>query len=168
MQSEVGRQAHFLLWRVMVGVADSLAGLIRETVEPMGYELVGVEYLSQGKDGSLLRIYIDHADGIVMDDCVKVSHQVSGVLDVEDPIKENYRLEVSSPGLDRPLFTKEDFDRFTGSRVNIKLRVKHQGRRRFEGLLNGTLDDDVLVTVDDEKFTLPLEQIEKARLVPEL
>ncbi|WP_330178527.1 ribosome maturation factor RimP [Candidatus Vondammii sp. HM_W22] len=134
----------------------------------MGYELAGVEYLSQRKGGSLLCIYIDHADGIAMGDCVKVSHQVSGVLDVEDPIHETYRLEVSSLGLDRPLFTKEDFDRFTGSRVNIKLCVKLQGRRRFEGFLNGTLDDDVLVTVDDENFILPLEQIDEARLVSEL
>jgi ribosome maturation factor RimP len=151
----------------MAGAADGLVQLIRGAVEPMGYELVGVEYLSQGRGGSLLRVYIDHVNGITVDDCADVSHQISGVLDVEDPIKENYSLEVSSPGLDRPLFFKEDFERFSGSRVSVKLRVKLHDRRRFEGVLNGVEGDEVLVNVDGEEYALPLDQIDKARLVPE-
>jgi len=147
---------------------DSLTELVREVVEPLGYELVGVEYLSGGASGSILRIYIDHENGILVDDCVKVSHQVSGVLDVEDPIRENYDLEVSSPGLDRPLFTKEHFDRFKGSQAKIRLSEKMFGRRRFAGMILGTLEDDVLVQVDGEEFSLPIELIEKARLVPEI
>lgn len=152
----------------MASAADSLTEMIRETVEPMGYELVGVEYLSQGTSGSLLRIYIDHENGINVDDCVSVSHQVSGVLDVEEPIREKYSLEVSSPGLDRPLFSARDYERFAGNRVNIRLRTKLHDRRRFQGLLKGILDGDVVVVVDDQEYRLPLEQIDKARLVPEL
>ncbi|MES9898465.1 MAG: ribosome maturation factor RimP [Sedimenticola sp.] len=152
----------------MASAADSLTEMIREAVEPMGYELVGVEYRSQGTGGSLLRIYIDHTNGINVDDCASVSRQVSSVFDVEDPIRENYSLEVSSPGLDRPLFSEKDYERFAGSRVNIKLRTKLYEKRRFQGVLQGILDGDVVVAVDDQEYRLPLEQIDKARLVPEL
>ncbi len=145
----------------MSGVSESLIEMIRPGVESLGYELVGVEYL-----GSRLRIYIDHADGINVDDCARVSHQVSGVLDVEDPIKENYTLEVSSPGLDRPLFYKADFDRFAGERASIKLREKLIDRRKFEGTLKGTEEKGVLLEVDGEELLLPFGQIEKAQLVP--
>ena len=110
----------------------------------MGFEFVGLEYGGQAGAGGLLRVYIDHTDGIDVDDCADVSHQLSGVLDVEDPIKGNYILEVSSPGLDRPLFSKRDFERFAGSRVSIKLRVKLQERRRFEGILQGIREGQVV------------------------
>ncbi|MES9903095.1 MAG: ribosome maturation factor RimP [Sedimenticola sp.] len=152
----------------MAGAADSLTEMIRDTVEPMGYELVGVDYLGQGGGGSLLRIYIDHQNGITVDDCAGVSRQVSSLLDVENPIREKYNLEVSSPGLDRPLFSDKDFERFAGSRVNIRLRTKLYEKRRFQGVLQGILDGDVVVAVDDQEYRLPLEQIDKARLVPEL
>ncbi len=145
----------------------SLNTLIGATVESLGYEFVGLEYQGQGGSGGLLRVYIDHADGIDVDDCAAVSHQVSGVLDVEDPIGGHYTLEVSSPGLDRPLFSKHHFEQFKGSRVSIKLRVKLQERRRFEGLLQGVREGDVVLEVDGDEFRLPLDQIEKARLVPE-
>jgi ribosome maturation factor RimP len=151
----------------MASASDSLVEMVRGAVESIGFELVGVEYQSQGRGGSLLRVYIDHAKGIGVEDCTAVSHQISGVLDVEDPIKENYNLEVSSPGLDRPLFFAKDFERFAGSKVHIRLRVKLLDRRRFEGVLNGMQDDDVLVVVDGEEFALPLDLIDKARLVPE-
>ncbi len=133
----------------------------------MGYDFVGVEYQPSGKSGSLLRIYIDQQDGITLDDCAAVSHQVSGMLDVEDPIQGAYKLEVSSPGLDRPLFIKDDFDRFAGRRVRLALYRKHDGRRRFDGVLEGTRGDAVLLDIDGETFELPLDQVEKARLVPE-
>lgn len=150
----------------MASASDNLVAIVRGAVESIGYELVGVEYRSQGKDGSLLRVYIDHERGVGVKDCVAVSHQISGVLDVEDPIREQYNLEVSSPGLDRPLFFAKDFERFAGSRVYIRLRVKLQDRRRYEGVLNGMRDDDVLIVVDGEEFALPLDLIDKARLVP--
>ncbi|MDH5614342.1 MAG: ribosome maturation factor RimP, partial [Gammaproteobacteria bacterium] len=94
-----------------MGQAPQFRALFEPAITAMGYELVGVEYLRQGKQG-LLRIYIDSENGITVDDCGKVSHQVSGILEVEDPIRENYVLEVSSPGLDRPLYTAEHFVRF--------------------------------------------------------
>lgn len=146
---------------------EKLTELIRSAVEPMGFELVGVEYLSGGPSGALLRVYIDDEEGISVDDCADVSHQVSGVLDVEDPIRENYALEVSSPGLDRPLFFREHYQRFAGSRVKISLHGKLNGRRRFEGILLGVREDDVILNVEGEEFALPLNMVEKARLVPE-
>lgn len=152
----------------MTDASDNLTDLFATAVEAMGYELVGVEYLSHGRSGGgVLRIYIDSLDGITLDDCSRVSHQVSGILDVEDPIKENYSLEVSSPGLDRPLFGRRDFERFTGSQVTLKLRSKISGRRHFKGELQGIEEDDVLLAVDNEIFRLPLDQIDKAKLVPE-
>lgn len=151
----------------MAGVSEKLLEIVREAVEPLGYELVGVEYLSQGRGGSLLRVYIDHEEGISVDDCAAVSHQLSGVLDVEDPIQENYSLEVSSPGLDRPLFFERDFVRFSGMRASIRLRTKLHDRRRFEGVLRGVQEGKVLVETDGEVASLPLELIDKARLVPE-
>lgn len=146
---------------------DRITQLLQRVIEPMGYELVGTELFSREKSGTLLRIYIDHEAGIGLDDCEAVSRQVSGVMDVENPIEEHYDLEVSSPGLDRPLFNREHFDRFAGSKVSVRLRAKLAGRRRFEGILKGTQDDDVILVVDGEQIGLPLDQIEKARLVPE-
>ncbi len=151
----------------MLSAPESLVELTRKIVEPMGYELVGVEYLGQGGSGSLVRVYIDQADGITVDDCAAVSRQISGVLDVEDPIRENYQLEVSSPGLDRPLFYKEHFEVFAGSQVCLKMHVKVRGRWRFEGLLIGMQDNEVVLEVEGERFRLPLDQMDRARLVPE-
>ena len=157
----------FICSGFMQSTPDKITLLLQSVIEPMGYELVGTELLSRAKAGTLLRIYIDHEAGITLDDCEAVSRQVSGVLDVENPIDEQYDLEVSSPGLDRPLFVKEHFDRFAGSKVSVRLRSKQEGRRRFEGILKGTQDDNVILVVDGEQFDLPLDQIEKARLVPE-
>jgi ribosome maturation factor RimP len=146
---------------------DRLMHLAKSVVEPMGYELVGVEFLQRGGAGAVLRVYIDHEDGITLDDCSVVSHQLSGVLDVEDPIRGHYDLEVSSPGLDRPLFSVQDYRRFQGRRARIKLAVKLDGRRNFEGLLAGVHDAVLLLDVDGETSSLPLDIIESARLVPE-
>lgn len=150
----------------MQSAPDRLTQLIGQVVEPMGYELVGIEY-RRGADAGLLRIYIDQDAGILMDDCVKVSRQLSAMLDVEDPLKEAYQLEVSSPGVDRPLFVKEHFERFAGNKARIKLRVKLHGQKRFEGVLKGVQDEDVVLEVDGEMEYLPLDQIDTARLVPE-
>ncbi len=150
----------------MQNAPDKLSQLIGQVVEPMGYELVGVEYRRGGNSG-LLRVYIDQVDGIMLDDCVAVSRQVSAMLDVEDPLVEGYQLEVSSPGMDRPLFVKEHFERFAGSKVRIKLRMKLHGRRKFEGVLKGIQDENVVLEIDDDMEYLPLDQIDSARLVPE-
>ena len=109
--------------------------LVRNVVEPMGYELLGCELLSQGTGGNIFRVYIDHEKGITIDDCSDVSHQLSGVLDVEDPIKGNYHLEVSSPGLDRPLFEEKHYDQFAGHEISLKMLVAIDGVKNFKGVL---------------------------------
>lgn len=141
--------------------------LIEPVVLALGYELVGIEYLPQGKH-SLLRVYIDAEDGITVDDCSRVSHQLSGLLDVEDVIKGHYSLEISSPGLDRPLFTVEHFQRFTGQEAKIKLSVPINGRRRLQGKLCGVKDDAILIETDGEQLLIPLDSLDKANLIPVL
>ena len=143
---------------------------LRELIEPavtaLGYELVGVEF-THGKTG-VLRVYIDHPEGIGVDDCEAVSHQVSGILDVEDPIRGRYTLEVSSPGLDRPLYRARDFERFAGSEVNLRLLAPLEGRRKFTGVLNGMRDGRVVLQMnDDEELVVALDEIDQARLVPD-
>jgi len=147
-------------------VENKLTQLTRSVVEPMGYELVGLEYFQRG-NGALLRVYIDTAQGITLDDCTAVSHQLSGVLDVEDPIQGQYDLEVSSPGLDRPLFSAEHYERFRGCKAKVKLAAKLGDRRNFEGVLGNVSDTHLLLEIDGEIRELPLEMIVSARLVPE-
>ncbi|MFD3299830.1 ribosome maturation factor RimP [Aquipseudomonas alcaligenes] len=144
---------------------EQLQAMLAPVVESLGYECWGVEFISQGRH-SLLRVYIDHANGILVDDCEAVSRQVSAVLDVEDPISSEYTLEVSSPGMDRPLFTLEQFARHVGEQVKIKLRSPFDGRRNFQGLLRGVEDQDVVVLVDDHEFLLPIDLIDKANIIP--
>lgn len=147
---------------------QTLKRTLTAVVEAMGYELVGIEFHAH-RDNSLLLIYIDSENGINLDDCQRVSHQLSGVLEVEDPITGRYTLEVSSPGLDRPLFEVGHFIRFAGSEVRIQLRELLDGRRKLIGRLLGMRDNEVVI-VDSEgrEWRVPLERIEKARLVPEL
>jgi ribosome maturation factor RimP len=147
---------------------NELTRLARSVVEPMGYELVGVEYFQRGKGGAVLRVYIDSGEnGITLDDCGAVSHQLSGVLDVADPIAGHYDLEVSSPGLDRPLFTAEHFQRFRGHKARLRLAAKLDGRRRLEGAISGLKQEAVLLEVDGETWEVPLAMVESARLAPE-
>jgi len=146
---------------------NELTRLVRSAAEPMGYELVGVEYFQRGTGGAVLRVYIDHENGITLDDCSAVSHQLSGVLDVEDPIQGHYDLEVSSPGLDRPLFSAAHFERFRGHRARLKLAAKIDDRRKLEGLIEGVRDETLLLTMDGETREIPLAMIDSARLVPE-
>ena len=144
---------------------EQLQAMLAPVVESLGYECWGVEFISQGRH-SLLRVYIDHANGILVDDCETVNRQVSAVLDVEDPISSEYTLEVSSPGMDRPLFTLEQFAKHVGEQVKIKLRSPFDGRRNFQGLLRGVEDQDVVVLVDDHEFLLPIDLIDKANIIP--
>jgi ribosome maturation factor RimP len=144
---------------------EQLQAMLAPVVEALGYQCWGVEFISQGKH-SLLRIYIDSADGILVEDCEKVSRQISGVLDVEDPIASEYTLEVSSPGMDRPLFTLEQFAAHAGEQVKIKLRSPFEGRRNFQGILRGTEEQDVVVLVDDHEYLLPIDSVDKANIIP--
>ena len=143
----------------------NLGTLLGPTVAAMGYELVGVEYHPSGAH-ALLRVYIDCENGITVDDCAAVSHRISGLLDVEDPIKAQYTLEVSSPGLDRPLFLPEHYDRFVGHSVRLQLTLPLEGRRRFLGQLKAREGEQVILEVDGQELRIPLERIERARLVP--
>lgn len=149
----------------MASKHDELKALLQPVVEAMDCELWGLEYFSQGRH-STVRLYIDGPDGVSLEDCERVSRQVSSVLDVEDPITGEYSLEVSSPGMDRPLYTLEHFARFAGEQVAIRLRTAFDGRRKFTGLLNGVEADDVLVVVDETEYLLPIELIDKANIIP--
>jgi ribosome maturation factor RimP len=122
-----------------------------------------VEYIAQGKS-SVLRVYIDHVDGIGVDDCERVSRQVSALLDVEDPVSGEYVLEVSSPGLDRPLFTADQYRRYTGSEISVRLRSPVDGRRKFKGVISAVSAEHVTLECEGESVELPLTQVEKARL----
>ena len=139
--------------------------LLEATVEAMGFELWGLEYVSQGRH-SVLRLYIDAEQGINVDDCAAVSHQVGAVLDVEEPISGEYTLEVSSPGLDRLLFKLAQYPAYTGEMIDLRLRSPFEGRRKFKGILKGIEGEDVVVQVDDHEFLLPHNAIEKARIDP--
>jgi ribosome maturation factor RimP len=141
--------------------------LLEPTIERLGYELTDLELKLGGRDG-LVRIYIDKDGGIDVDDCEAVSHQVSAILDVEDPIPSHYTLEVSSPGLDRTLTKPAHFQRFMGEDVRVKLRFPLDGRRNFKGALKSADDENIEVEVDGESHSLPLSTIESARLVPQL
>lgn len=145
---------------------NKLEEILRPVVEGLGYEYWGLEFRSHARS-TLLRVFIDDPDkGISVDDCEKVSRQVSAVMDVEDPIQNEYTLEVSSPGMDRPLFTLEQFEAWAGHQVSIRLRMAFEGRRRFQGILKGTEAGDVVVVVDDHEYLLPFESIDKANIVP--
>lgn len=143
-----------------------LSDMLRPAAEALGYEFVGVEYLSQGRH-SILRIYIDHEDGVSVDDCAKVSHQASGILEVEEPIAAAYTLEVSSPGIDRPLFTLQHFQSVAGQKVNIRCHSGVNGRRKFKGKLTAVNGECLTVIVDNETFELDFNDVEKANLVAE-
>ena len=144
----------------------ALEALIAPTVRALGCEVWGVEYRPRGSN-STLKLFIDAAVGVTIDDCERVSNQVSALLDVEDPIIERYRLEVSSPGLDRILFRPEQYLASVGERIDVRLAFPFEGRRRFEGQLAGVEGKDVVVRMEDAEYLLPIDQIQRARIVPD-
>ncbi|WMQ74441.1 MAG: Ribosome maturation factor RimP [Sodalis sp.] len=148
----------------MSTLEQKLTGMITAPVEAMGFELVGVEFIRDRQ--STLRIYIDGDGGITVDDCADVSYQVSAVLDVEDPISAAYNLEVSSPGLDRPLFTTAHYRQFTGSNISVVLRIAVQNRRKWKGIIKAVDGDMITVTVEGKDDVFALNNIQKANLVP--
>lgn len=151
----------------MRGVAPSLRNQLESGAQALGFELVDVELMG-GRQNQTLRVYIDSPQGVTVDDCAEVSRQLSAILDVEDPFPGSYRLEVSSPGLDRPLVRLEDFRRFRGATVKVRLFDALDGRRNFTGRLIDATPDAVLVAVDNVEFRLPFVSIERARLVPKI
>jgi ribosome maturation factor RimP len=148
----------------------ALHDLIEPAVIGLGFELWGLEFHAGSGHRAILRIYIEAEGGVTLDGCQKVSHQVSGILDVEDPINGEYVLEVSSPGMDRPLFKIAHFEKYVGYKVKIKLRMPFEGRRNLTGRLAGVENnDDIVVQIDDmeEEYVLPFESVDKAHIVPE-
>ena len=138
--------------------------LIDTTIQALGLNLWGVELLQQGKY-SLLRIYIEREEGVTIEDCEKVSRQVSALLDVEDPISGEYTLEVSSPGMDRPLFSIGHYSKYVGSEVDLKLRRPIDGRRKFKGQIIKVSGGIVGLLVEGSKYNLEFSDIEKANIV---
>ena len=145
---------------------EHLVNLLEPIVEGLGYECVGIEYNPHPQHG-LLRIYIDSEQGILLDDCTKVSHQISGVLDVEDPIPDNYQLEVSSPGEDRPFFKLSQFEKYVGSTIAVNLYSSIDKRKKITGQIHTVEESDVLIQEGEQIFKIPFQAISKARLVPD-
>jgi len=142
-----------------------LNDMFEPVIESMAYELIGVELTGSG-NGTVLRIYIDAERGITVDDCQAVSYQVSGILDVEDPLQNHYTLEVSSPGLDRPLVKPQHFKQFIGELVKIRSTEAVLGRKNFKGILESFDGEYLYVAVDNEVYEIPFDIVEKANLVP--
>jgi ribosome maturation factor RimP len=159
--------------RKNMAVSDRISNLITPTLDAMGYELVRV-HLSGGKNNQTVQIMVERKDGkmITVDDCETVSHTVSAQLDVADPIAAAYSLEVSSPGIDRPLTRLKDFVRFSGFEAKVQLAQPQDGRRNFRGILRGVTGNDVAIELVPEKkgdvatrLTVPFQTIDQAKLV---
>lgn len=144
---------------------DGLFELLEPTVEGLGFELVALQY-SPGHGHGFVRLYIDQADGVDVEDCARVSEQVGALLDVEDPIQGHYTLEVSSPGADRPLRTAAHFERFKGEQAKVELARALDGRKRFKGAIVEVAEQEIVLDVDGERFSLPIRDIDMARLIP--
>ena len=150
----------------MAKIADKVLSIINPSIEDLGYELLGIEYVPSGKH-SILRLYIDSEDGIGVDDCEIVSRQVSAIMDVEDPITGQYNLEVSSPGIERPLFVVAHYIRFLGHDVRLRTFRPIEGRRNFTGAIGSVSEKSNSLELVTElgPVTLDLDLIEKANLV---
>jgi ribosome maturation factor RimP len=145
---------------------QKLNELLQPLVEDLGYEFVGLEYNSNPKH-SVLRIYIDHENGVGIEDCETVSRETAALLDVKDPIRSQYNLEVSSPGLDRPLFTAAHYRQFEGCIAQVNLFAPQDGRRKFSGPILGADENGIRIEQDGTEVTLDLSNVVKARLVPD-
>jgi ribosome maturation factor RimP len=148
----------------MAARAEVLQEIIEPVVKALGFHLWGIEYIGQGRH-TLLRIYIDKEGGINIEDCAEASRHISSILDVEDPISSEYTLEVSSPGLDRILFTLEQFQAHIGHVIKVRLTEGFTGRRNFSGKLENIVNSEIVLIVGEEEFTIPYELVEKANVV---
>ena len=142
---------------------QNLLDLFEPEITAIGFELLGIELIKNGHI-SLLRVYIDKFEGVNIDDCVLVSQQLTGLLDVKEPIKGQYNLEVSSPGIDRPLFTDEQLKKHIGHIVMIKLREKYRGKRKITGVLEAVDNLEIIIKCNENNEKIPSELIDKAKL----
>jgi ribosome maturation factor RimP len=143
-----------------------LTTIIQPVVEDLGFDLWGIEYLPQ-KSGALVRIYIDHEEGISVDNCADCSREISAVLEVEDPIKSAYVLEVSSPGLDRVLFDSEQFNSYLGDQAKVKLAQPVNGSRKITGTIESVKDDEITLVNEVGEYMFNMSNVMKARLQPQ-
>ncbi|WP_018211050.1 ribosome maturation factor RimP [Desulfitobacterium hafniense] len=144
-------------------IIEQVEAIIAPVITEQGLELVDVEYVKEGAHW-YLRIYIDKEGGVDIDDCTNVSHLVSEVLDKNDPIAQAYMLEVSSPGLERPLKKDEDFERFAGKLVRVLTTEAYQGYKEFTGYLVGLVEDDIVLEYEKERMAIPRAIVDKANL----
>ena len=149
----------------MATLEQRLTEILDAPVVALGYELWGIEFIRAGKH-STLRVYIDHANGISVDDCAAVSHQVSALLDVEDPITTEYYLEVSSPGMDRPLLKPEHFARYIGQVAAVTLRMAVNNRRKYKGTIKQVEREMITLTIVGKDEILAFANIQQANLIP--
>ena len=164
-RSTMGFLPIFCLWRAEMKLDSvGLESLLSPTVDGLGYELWGIDFRSSQKHAHL-KVYIDSEKGITVDDCSDVSHQISGLLDVEDPISVPYTLEVSSPGVERPLMKLAHFERYVGSDVKVRLSWPVNNRRNFLGTLKGVNADEITMDVDEESVVFPFNAIKRANLI---
>ena len=152
---------------VMQKVSKDIEVVIKKVIDSFGYDLWGVEFFLNNKSGPLLRIYIEVEGGVDISHCEKVSRQLSAVLDVEKVIKGEYTLEVSSPGLDRPLFTENQLKKYIDKEVQVKLIKSQLNRRNFCGIIKDIEDGNLEIMVDGKTKNLAIDNIEKAKLVPD-
>ncbi|HSH43451.1 MAG TPA: ribosome maturation factor RimP [Arenicellales bacterium] len=143
-----------------------LQDLLEPGAQALGFEVLAVE-TTGGPGQAVLRVYIDGPDGVTVDDCARASHQFSAILDVEDPIPGHYTLEVSSPGLDRPLTRARHFQAVVGQEIRVRTDTALEGRKRFRGTLRGADSETLEMVVDGVTYRIPLSRVEKARLVPD-
>ena len=145
---------------------QELESLVTPTIESLGCQLWGIEYKPQGRH-STLKIYIDRAEGVTVDDCAEVSNELSALLDVENPIRSAYNLEVSSPGLDRLLFKAEQYAQNIGQKIDLRLNFPFEGQRKFVGQVVNFEDNEVVLRINDLEFCFPLENVQRARIMPQ-
>lgn len=143
---------------------STLEALIEPAVNSVGCELWGIDYRPFG-NSALLRVFIDKEDGISLDDCTNVSYQVSGVLDVEEPITVAYTLEVSSPGVERPLLRPSHYQKYAGQEIKVRCKWPVSERRKFMGTIVSSTETEVVLQEGEEAVTIPLDAISKAKLV---
>ncbi len=162
----LGQRALFLfVWRKFVTkLEQDLTAMLEPAVEALGFELLGLEFVTAGRH-STLRVYIDHENGINVDNCAEVSHQVSAIMDVEDPITNEYTLEVSSPGVDRPLFKQAHFEQAVGEEIRLRTKLPQDGRRNFKGDLVAINGDVITLKIDGAEHMLMLSNVERANII---
>lgn len=152
---------------MLLSLEQNLVNLTKETIEYCGFELLGVR-ITRHKQYLTVCFFIDHSNGITIDDCDLVSRRISAILDVEDPIKSQYTLEVSSPGLDRPLFSLEHFQQFLQNEVAIKLKTAYLGKIKLQGVISKVENQVITITTSSTEITINFSNIAKANLVPNL